>query len=113
MRFFLQNSPTARYDTFTKIFSTGVSDKNAPPAFKSDDQYVYDFLNRLEVTGPSIATIAAHRAHIANSSQRFLRVFPQPKVMRVTNGSGSEPEQLLECIRLGINMVEGGVALYQ
>lgn len=113
LRFFLQNSPTARYDRFTQIFGTGVSDKNPPPVFKSDDQYVLDFLNRLEVTGPSIAAIATHRSHIATSNQRFLRVFPQPKTMRVTNGPGSEPEQLLECIRLAINMVEGGVTLYQ
>lgn len=95
LRFFLQNSPTARYDKFTQIFATAISDKNQPPVFKSDEQFVYDFLNRLEVTGPSIAAIAAHRTHVASSSQRFLRVFPQPKTTRVANGSVSEPEQLL------------------
>jgi GNAT superfamily N-acetyltransferase len=114
MRFFLKSSPSARHDRFTQIFATGVSEKNPPPVIKSDEQYVYDFLNRLEVTGPSIAAIAAHRTLIASSNKRFNRVFPQPKTMRVPAGGASgEPEQLLECIRSAINMVEGGVALYQ
>ncbi len=111
IHFFLKNSPSARHDRFTQIFTIGASEKNPPPVIISDDKYVYDFLNRLEVIGPSIAAIAAHRAHIAAGSQRFTRIFPQPKKMRVPYGvTWGEPEHLLDNIRSVFHSHEGGVA---
>lgn len=113
LRYFLESSPVSRYRQFSTVVTAGTYEKYPPPVLKPDEQYVADFLDRLEVVGPAAANLSTYRARHPQKDH-FGRIFPQLKVLRVPSVEAwGEPEQLLECIRLAGLQGEGGVALYQ
>ena len=110
--FFLQSSPAARYRQFCSVVTAGTYEKYPPPVIKPDEQYLTDFLDSLEVIGPSAATLHTHKSALPQRDH-FGRIFPQPGTIRIPYDTWGEQEQLLECIRLAGMQADAGVALYQ
>jgi hypothetical protein len=87
--FFLQSSPAARYKQFCSVVTAGTYEKYPPPVIKPDEQYLTDFLDSLEVVGPSTATLHTHKSGLAQRDH-FGRIFPQPRTIRIPSDAWGE-----------------------
>lgn len=80
--YFLRTSPLARFRAYSKIIGCSFH-KYPEPAFKSDAEYLADFLNGLEVTGPSIANFASLKNKTVRESPHFRKIFPSMLIAKM------------------------------
>jgi hypothetical protein len=57
--YFLKTSPVSHYRSFTSIVRPDESRKDTPADIPADSDYVYDFMNRLDVFGVSNANFTS------------------------------------------------------
>lgn len=99
IQYFLKNSPLARYQAYSKIAACSFH-KYPEPAFKSDEDYLADFLNGLEVSGPSIANFTSLKNKNIREHPHFRKIFPSMLIAKMqTAGNEREPEQLAQSIK--------------
>jgi hypothetical protein len=99
-RYFLKNSPLSQYRCLSQIITFGRYINGPPMKIQSDEEYEYEFFDRLEISGPSNANFNAIKIKSARGSYLPRSIFPSVLVAKkATPGSWEEPEQLNQSIK--------------
>lgn len=111
--YFLRGSPASQYRSLTKIIPINEYSRFQAPPVPTDEDYLCDFFDRLEVVGPSNANFATYKNRKNAITPSLRRIFPSMLIMKKPHEQPQESEQLAEAIKLVSTHAGEGTILFQ